>query len=77
MIERIEIKIFPYRYDDNARDLRITLFVDGKEYLRREILQKDDLESFFEQVWVYVGRRMLAEIKAAKVAQKGENEKQN
>ena len=61
-ISAIRIEVTPWTMGyTGAFDLRIKLqTTDGKEYDQSKIIERNDLESFFDRTWMIIGETIKA-----------------
>ena len=65
MIEYLEIKIERVVFAQDVQALRTTIVVDGQKHTRVQMIRIEEFTSFFEQIWEFGGREVLAQLKAA------------
>jgi hypothetical protein len=66
IVERLSVTIEPHRHFPNNREirsLRITTIVNGEEHFIEDAVSVDDLVSYFDAYWEYLGRNVKEHLK--------------
>lgn len=63
MMRHLKIEIEPWLYPNSpSYELRVKLYFDGQEFGYQEVVPPDFLQSQFDQIWDYAGRKIKESI---------------